>query len=135
MGLKSIFGGKKLIDRLTKYFNENNIALERNGNKHSFELILKECSYALYPYFLLDDDNDELSIVINIRKIDGIASINDYEKINSFNQVSKYFTAKISKDNVIFIEYNAIVCADNIKEIFINSLESITSLQKEIDAL
>ncbi|MGM9970197.1 MAG: hypothetical protein ACI35S_07365 [Anaeroplasma sp.] len=131
MGLLGIFGNKKLIDKLLKYFNEKNITIINENNKYSFELFMVESGYSLFPYFTLDDESNELSIVINVIKKEEV----DYNKVNSFNLKSKFFAAKISNENIIYLEYNTIVNADNIKEIFMNVIESVFSLQEDIDNL
>lgn len=135
MGLKSLFGSKKLIDRLIKYCNEKNMIINQEDNKYIFELLLSESGYMLYPYFILDEEKEELSMVINIRKSEKSLTVDDYSKINSFNNKSKYFSARVSEENIIYIEYSALVNADNIKDVFKTLIENIFSLQEDIDAL
>jgi hypothetical protein len=89
--------------------------------------------YSLYPYYVTNSDKKELSIIINLRKIDNDLMISDYERINAFNLKSKYFQAKI-KDRILYLEYNTKVDSSK-SEIIHEVIESVFILSKEIDEL
>ena len=122
---------KKLFDVLKKGFKNDNISTNEDGGKISFELYFSEAKFNVYPYIVLDEDNSIMSIKVNIRKIE---KENIYEKLNSFNLKSKYFTAKI-RDDIVFLEYNVLVESDNVYDILKCSINSLTELQFEIDMI
>ena len=132
MGLKDLFSSKRVIDKIQKYFQDSKTTLNHENNRYSFELFLSESGYSLYPYFMLNEDETVISIIINVRRRELNEDI--YMKLNEFNLLSKYFQAKCNDDS-IFLEYNSIISYDNIKEIFKKAIESIFSLQEEIDKL
>lgn len=132
MGLKTLFSSKKLIDKIEKYFIDSKTTLNHENNRYSFELFLSESGYSLYPYFMLNEDETIISIIVNVRKKEENEDI--YSKLNAFNLISKYFTAKCN-DESIYLEYNSPIGYDNLKEIFKNTIESIFSLQEDIDKL
>lgn len=124
----------KLQDGVKKQLEAKNITvtLEEDG-KGSFELVMPEEGYSLYPYYITDMDTKVLSIVINIRNIVEELTIEDYKRFNAFNLKSRYFQVKI-KDNVLYLEYNTKV--DSAKsEIIHEVIESVFMLSKEIDEL
>jgi len=130
MGLFGIFGNKKLIDKLNKYFYEKKIELKAENDKYSFEIVFHELGYSLFPYFKLSEASNEISIVINVRKCDNV----DFNMLNSFNLKSKYFTAKAS-NNVIYLEYTTSLSNDTYKEVLNDILNSLTMLAIDIDNL
>ena len=46
---------------------------------------MKNEGYSLYPYFSLDEEKREMSVVINLRKVDGGLTLLDWDRINNFN--------------------------------------------------
>lgn len=126
-----LFGHSKQKDKLIKYLKEKNISSNEKNGKIEIELLFKDKGFSLYPYFVVDDDNDYFSIIINIKKIEK-TSVDLFEKINDFNLLSQYFTLKISNDNILYLEYNSIF-NDNIKDIFDCTINSLYSLSEAID--
>ena len=122
---------KKLFDVLKKGFKSDNISINEDGGKLSFELSFSEAKFNIYPYIVLDEDQSIMSIMANIRKIE---KENIFERLNSFNLKSKYFTAKI-KDSVIYLEYNVLVTNDNVYETLKSAINSLNELQFEIDKI
>ncbi|MBR6071562.1 MAG: hypothetical protein IKP77_01860 [Acholeplasmatales bacterium] len=120
---------KKLFDVLSKEFKNNNISIDVDDNKLSFEVNCSDAGYNLYPYIKLDENESIMTILINLRKI---GKENIYERINSFNLISKYYTMKL-KDSILYLEYNVKVDNDNIYSIVMNSIDSIKELQFEIE--
>ncbi len=131
MGLFKIFGNKKQIDKLNKYFLEKKIELKEENDKYSFEIVFQELGYSIFPYFSFNEEKNEIAIVINLRKDDNIS----FQKLNEFNIKSKYFTAKVSSNNIIYLEYCTILSNDLYKEMLNDILDSIAMLALEIDAL
>ncbi len=126
-----LFGHSKQKDKLIKYLKEKNISSNEKDGKIEIELLFKDKGFSLYPYFVVDDDNDYFSIIINLKKVEK-TSVDLFEKINDFNLLSQYFTLKISNDNILYLEYNSIF-NDNIKDIFDCTINSLYSLSEAID--
>ena len=126
-----LFGHSKQKDKLIKYLKEKNISSTEKDGKIEIELLFKDKGFSLYPYFVVDDDNDYFSIIINLKKVEK-TSVDLFEKINDFNLLSQYFTLKISNDNILYLEYNSIF-NDNIKDIFDCTINSLYSLSEAID--
>lgn len=124
---------KKINDSISKYFLERNVSTTSDFGVLSLELNFKESGYSIYPYIKIDEDNEEISIMVNIREV-ALDKEVDFNKLNSFNLNSKYFTAKY-KNNAIVLEYNTSVNYDNASKLVHNSLESLFALQGEIDCL
>lgn len=131
-----LFGTKKKTsDVLEKQFKEKNISLDFKDGKYSFELVMKNEGYSLYPYFSLDDEKREMSVVINLRKVDGGLTLLDWDRINNFNLKSKFLTAKVATDQVLYLEYNTQVEPGRSKAVLDLVIESVFMLSKEIDEL
>ena len=126
-----LFGHSKQKDNLIKYLKEKNISSNEKDGKIEIELLFKDKGFSLYPYFVVDDDNDYFFIIINLKKVEK-TSVDLFEKINDFNLLSQYFTLKISNDNILYLEYNSIF-NDNIKDIFDCTINSLYSLSEAID--
>ncbi len=126
MGLFS----KSDIDKLLKYLNKKNITLKNENGKYNFEIVMSNNKYSIYPYFLIDNDN--YSIVINLRRIDKISD-ELFQKINDFNLKCKYFKA-VFKNNVLYLEANMLI-DDNITNIFDTLVNELVSLEEDIDNL
>lgn len=112
-------------DKLIKYFKDNNIAYNEINNKVETEITFNEFNISLYPYFSVSEDY--FSIIINIKKITEKLNVDFYQKINNFNLVSQFFVAKISAENILYLEYNSYF-SDNIKDIFENVIGSLNDL-------
>ncbi len=124
---------KKIIDGIIKYLNENNITWKEELGFITYELFFNESGYSLYPYIQINEEVEEISILINIKEIaDG--KNYDYSSLNDLNVKSKYFTAKI-KDKVLILEYNCNVSYENVSKFLKKIVDSIFSLQKDIDNL
>ncbi len=122
---------KKLFDVLKKGFKNDNITVNEEGNKLSFEVAFVEAKFNLYPYIILDEEKSIMTIMVNLRKLE---KENVYEKINAFNLISKYFTLKL-KDNILYLEYNILVDNDNTYNVLKSAINSLTELQFEIDKI
>ncbi len=125
----AFWGKKNLFDVLKKGFKNDNISINEDSGKLSFELKFSEAKFNLYPYIILDEDKSIMSILVNVRKIE---KENVYEKINTFNLKSKFFTLQL-KDSILYLEYNALVSGDNAYEVLKNAVNSLNELQFEID--
>ena len=128
-----LFSRKTVIDEIKKLFNERNTSIE-GDNPFSFQLHLNK--YSLFPYITINLNNDytNLAFIINLRKIDNITN-QLYINMNSFNMKSKYLVCKLNMDNILILEYNTIVNTDNVKSILNDVIESVFSLEEEIDLL
>ena len=129
-----LFSHTKKKDKLIKYLNEKNISVNDKNGKVEIEIMFKDKGYSLFPYFVIDEDNEYFSIVINLRKVTEKTSVDLYTKINEFNLISQYFTLKISNDNILFLEYNTLF-DDNLKDIFDEVKESLFELKDVIDTI
>ena len=56
-------------DKILKYFKENKVTYNELDNKIETEIIFSSKNISLYPYFIIDDENNYFSIIINIKKI------------------------------------------------------------------
>ena len=121
----------KQKDKLIKYLKSKNISYKEENDKVEIELLFKDRGFSLFPYFVVDDDNDTFSIVINIKKIDK-PNLEIYEKIIKFNKLSHFFTMKVSDDNVIYVEYNTYI-NDNVVDIFEEVINTLYALSDYID--
>ena len=113
------FSRSKEKGKLIKYFKDNNIAYNEANNKVETEIVFKD---------------KIISIIINIRKINEKLNLDLYQRLNSFNLVSQYFVAKISNDNILYIEYNTMY-SDNVVDIFDNAIGSLNDLLNYIESL
>ena len=125
-------GRNKEKDKLIKYFKENNITYTEESNKIETEIVFKDKNISLYPYFKVEEDY--FSIIINIRKLTEKLNLDLYQKINSFNLVSQFFVAKISNENILYLEYNTLY-TDNLRDIFESSISSLNELLSFIEAI
>ena len=123
-----LFTKNKKEERLIKFFKDKNLSIIEHDNLFEITLNFVNNKYYLHPYFKFDDDI--LNISINLRKYNKKENI--YEKINSFNLLSKYFKAVI-KDDLIILTYNTYYSGDN--EQILDILNSLYSLENEIDNL
>lgn len=127
------FWGKKSIkDSLIKYLNEQGVTYKEELGCLSFDLYFKKSEYTVYPYLKINENNEELSIIINLREV--LDSFKDYSRINNFNCQSKYMIAKV-RDGLLYLEYNCHVTYDNLAIVLENAVESLFALQEEIDKL
>lgn len=123
---------KKIEDAVIKYLNENNATISKDDNIISFELYFKDSKYSIYPYLIIDEENEEISICVNLRRVEEINS-KILSKINSFNYNSKYFICKANNENVIYLEYNGIINYELLSKQMNNVIGSLFSLQEQID--
>ena len=125
------FWNKKTTeDVLLKSLAKDNITIEKENDSYSFAVSFGD--YTLYPYF--NFDGKTLSLMINLRKCDAKTGYDIFVKINDFNTISPYFVAKI-KNNLVYLEYNAVADNDTVVEVFKNSIVSLNNLKAEIDSL
>lgn len=129
-----LFSHTKKKDKLIKYLNDKNISVNDKNGKIEIEIAFKDKGYSLFPYFIIDEENEYFSMVINLRKITEKISVELYAKINEFNLISQYFTLKISNDNILFLEYNTLF-DDNLKDIFDEVNKSLFELKDVIDTI
>ncbi|MCR5113601.1 MAG: hypothetical protein K6A63_06670 [Acholeplasmatales bacterium] len=121
---------KSSEDILLKSLTKDNITVEKENDFYSFTLSFGE--YSLYPYF--NFDGKALSLMINIRECDSKDINGLLERINAFNTKSPYFVAKL-KDDVIYLEYNAVADNDTVIDVFKSSIGSLNNLKADIDTL
>lgn len=126
---------KRMLDSLTKYLTEQKVTYTDTLDCISFELFFQKSGYSVYPYIKLNEEIEEVSIVINVKKLEAEPASKLYQRLNSFNLKSKYFTAKISEGLVLYLEYNTYASYDSIDKIIDRSIESLFNLQEEIDNL
>lgn len=125
---------KKASDALIKYLSLKQIKYKDDNNLLSFELHYPNNGYSIYPYFAFKDDLS-VSIIVNIRRIINDITIKDYDKINRFNNKSKFFQAKINDEKVVVLEYNAYLEYDLLFEKIDDILSSLLALENELDQL
>lgn len=126
---------KKMVDSLLKYLTEQNVTYTETLDCISFELFFQKSGYSVYPYIKLNEEKEEVAIIINLKKLEAEPSFKQYQKLNFFNLKSKYFTARINEALVLYLEYNAYCSYDSIDKIVDRSIESLFSLQEEMDNL
>ena len=127
MGLFS----RSKIDKLMKYFKERNISINQNNSKYEFEINFPNKKFNLFPYFTLDEDY--ISIVINIKRINDKEINQILPKVNGFNVKSIYFTMKIY-NNIVYLEYNTFL-DDTFKQYLDEVFGSLSGLEDDIDLL
>ena len=125
-----IFGKKKIIDLIIKYFNEKKISYEKNLNVISFSASYND--FSIYPYIKINEENQQVSFLVNIRKINQKENV--FEKLNTFNIKSQFFRAILNED-IIVLEYNTLVDSDNLNDILDQMIDSLSSLRVEIKEL
>ncbi len=125
-----IFGKKKIIDLIIKYFNEKKISYEKNLNIISFSASYND--FSIYPYIKINEENQQVSFLVNIRKINQKENV--FEKLNTFNIKSQFFRAILNED-IIVLEYNTLVDSDNLNDILDQMIDSLSSLRVEIKEL
>ena len=118
---------KKLSEILIKSFKNDNITYKLEGNVLSFEMPV--ANTMLYPYISIDDDSNEFSIVINIKK----TQIKDFEALNRFNIKSRYFKA-CHENDLIYLTY-VFISDDEIRDEINRVLGSLIPLIDEIQNL
>lgn len=118
---------KRAIEILTKSLKSENISYKEDNNVVSFEYQINDS--ILYPYIKFDEETDDVSIVINIKK----QALKGYEKINEFNINSRFFKA-CYKDDLIYLSY-AFNADDSIREIINKVLGSLNPLIDNIENL
>ncbi len=131
----ALWGKKRLIDSFVKYLNEKNISYNNEDGCISFELFFNNLKYSLFPYVNLDETNNEMSVIINLKKIDTVYNLKEINKINEFNLKSKYFVLKFNSSNILYLEYNAIVNNDILEDLFNNLTSSLFDLEEDIERL
>ena len=125
-----IFGKKKIIDLIIKYFNEKKISYEKNLNIVSFSASYND--FSIYPYIKINEESQQVSFLVNIRKINQKENV--FEKLNTFNIKSQFFRAILNED-IIVLEYNTLVDSDNLNDILDQMIDSLSSLRVEIKEL
>lgn len=124
----ALFSKKKMSNELVKYFTNNKISYEI-GEDTSISFMIAFDSFSIFPYIFLNEDNNSINIIVNIKKI-GNKEIGDaLVRINDFNINSTYFQAKI-KDNVILLEYSFI--SKDLDDVFDSLIDSLISQKEEI---
>ncbi len=118
---------KKTSEILIKSFKNDGITYKLEDNILSFELPIGNTM--LYPYITLDDDSNEYTIVINIKK----PTTKNLDNINRFNIYSRYFKACYRED-LIYLSY-VFTSADDVREEINRILGSLKPLISEIQNL
>lgn len=128
-----LFSRKNVKEEIKKLFIEKNTTIE-GDNPYTFQLNLNK--FSLFPYITINENKDyiNLSFIINLRKVEAINN-QIYININSFNMKSKYLVCKLNTDNILILEYNTIINVDNTRTIINDIIESVFSLEEEIDLL
>lgn len=124
---------KKLVSKLTQYFNEKNIvarADEEDNLKIKLELCFIEQGYMLYPYITIEENLVSININVNQHVLKGFS----FEKINEFNEASNFFKAYLTKEGIVVLEYR-FYAFELETEVFDSLISSLFLLQKEIDML
>ena len=111
---------KKAIEILIKSLRSDNVSFKENDNVISFEYQINDS--ILYPYLKFNEETDDASIVINIKK----QVLKGYEKINEFNINSIYFKSAV-KDDLVYLSY-AFTADDNIRDELNKILGSLNPL-------
>ena len=111
---------KKAIEILIKSLRSDNVSFKENDNVISFEYQINDS--ILYPYLKFNEETDDASIVINIKK----QVLKGYEKINEFNINSRYFKAAV-KDDLVYLSYT-FTADDNIRDELNKILGSLNPL-------
>ncbi|MDE6013695.1 MAG: hypothetical protein K2G50_01975 [Anaeroplasmataceae bacterium] len=123
---------KKLDSRLITYFVNHKIPYEivnEESTQIQFELCLAEKKMMIYPYLSMKDD----MISFNVNVTEHVLKGYDYESLNQFNLKSPFFKAMITEKGIIVLEYRFV--NEDIEIMMDQLIESIFSLQEEIDAL
>ncbi len=118
---------KKLSDILIKNFKNENISYKFEDSFLSFEFPIS--NIMLYPYIKIDDDSEEYSIVINIKKDENV----NFNNLNDFNINSRYFKA-IYDNGIIYLSY-VFASDENIKQELNRILGSLNPLIDKIQNL
>ena len=122
---------KKLLAKISLYFDNKNISYEiEEDSILKLELYFKESEYVLYPYITIDQSICSFNINISKNVIKGY----NYEKINLFNQKSKFFKAFILESGIVVLEYRFILNEMD-SFLFDSILDSLYLLENDIETL
>lgn len=122
---------KKLLSRISAYFDDKNISYDiEEDSIIKLELYFKESGYILYPYITLEDMICSININVSKQNLKGFA----YDKLNLFNQKSKFFKAFVMEDGVVVLEYRFFL-NDMDVDLFDTLIDSLYMLEKDIEFL
>ncbi len=120
----AFWGKKSASDILIKSFKADGITYKLEDNVLSFEYPIQ--SKILYPYITINEDSNEFTVVINIKK----ANLKTLDQLNVFNVNSRYFKA-CYKDELIYLSY-VFTSNEDIREELNRVLGSLKALIDEI---
>ena len=120
----AFWGKKSVSDILIKSFKTDGITYKLEDNVLSFEYPIQNT--ILYPYITIDEDSNEFTVVINIKK----ANLKTLDQLNVFNVNSRYFKA-CYKDELIYLSY-VFTSNEDIREELNRVLGSLKALIDEI---
>ena len=112
---------------MKKNFKNENISYKFEDSFLSFEFPIS--NIMLYPYIKIDDDSEEYSIVINIKKEENV----NFNNLNDFNINSRYFKAMYD-NGIIYLSY-VFASDENIKQELNRILGSLNPLIDKIQNL
>ncbi|MBE6137155.1 MAG: hypothetical protein E7176_02030 [Erysipelotrichaceae bacterium] len=126
------FWSKKSIrESIIEYLEEQKVSYKEEFGCITFELYFKRDEFSIFPYIKINEMNEELSFVVNLKEVD---NYKDCSKLNKFNALSKFVAAK-AKDNLLFLEYNCFTNPTVAPQLIDKIVESLYGLQSEIDKL
>jgi hypothetical protein len=120
----AFWGKKSASDILVKSFKTDGITYKLEDNVLSFEFPIG--STLLYPYITIDEESNEFTVVINIKK----TNLKNLEQLNIFNINSRYFKA-CYKEDLIYLSY-VFTSNEDIREELNRVLGSLKALIDEI---
>ncbi len=134
VGSMAFWSKKRIRDNILKTLEEQNISYTEEQGYITFELYASAFSYSVFPYIKIIEETQEMSVIINVRKVEESLGVKELLRINAFNVASKYFTAKV-KDGVILLEYNCVTSYEDCPKVFTEIMESIFTVYESVDKL
>ncbi|MDE6656620.1 MAG: YbjN domain-containing protein [Anaeroplasmataceae bacterium] len=113
---------KKILARLGQYLENKQIPFEYDEEEYriKLDLFFNNLGYMLYPYITIEDSLCSININVSEHSLKGF----NYERMNGFNKISKFFKAFLTEEGIVCLEYRFIM----------NELDSYT-FDKILDSL
>ena len=118
-----LFSKKSLTEIINKNLSERQIEFEIKDSVISFSINLDN-DITLYPNIKVDNQAEELTFIINIKR-------GESKTLKDFNNKSKYLKA-LSNDNIIYLYYACFVTAENVIFVIDTIISSLQVLENDI---
>ena len=118
-----LFSKKSLTEIINKNLSERQIEFEIKDSVISFSINLDN-DITLYPNIKVDNQAEELTFIINIKR-------GESKTLKDFNNKSKYLKA-LANDNIIYLYYDCFATTENVIFIIDTIISSLQVLENDI---